>query len=191
MAKRKKTDIVQFKLRIREGLRRRLEAAANAEERSLNSEIAHRLENSFDQEKNSLVLEALLAPGAGLELVRYVGTILRHAGRDWYKPPKSHAVAEAIRKVIAVISGELPPTEASFPNRNDRASADQLAWLAGLGSSPATPTTKVPRWKVTRWPNFEEQEAASAEFIRAMDEDQEPRTSEGGDYNERPHSRTR
>ena len=194
MAKRKKTDIVQFKLRIREGLRRRLEAAANAEERSLNSEIAHRLENSFDQEKNSLVLEALLAPGAGLELIRNVGRILRGAGPDWYNPQKSHAVAEAIRKVIAVISGELPPTEASFPNRNDRASADQLAWLAGLGSSPATPTTKVPRWKDSSWSQVSGREEAATpveEFIGAMDKDQEPRTSEGGDYNERPHSRTR
>jgi hypothetical protein len=130
MAKRKKTDIVKLQLRIRELLRRKLEYAAEGEARSLNSEISRRLENSFDQDKNSLVLEALLAPGAGLELVRYVGTILRHAGRDWYKPPKSHAVAEAIRKVIDVLSGELPPTDASFPNRNERGSADQLAWIA-------------------------------------------------------------
>lgn len=132
MAKRKRTDVVKLQLRIREGLRRKLEAVANFEERSLNSEIAHRLENSFDQEKNSLVLEALLAPGAGLELIRHVGRILRVAGPDWYNPPKSHAVAEAIRKMIAVISGELPSTEASFPNRNERGSADYLAWLAGL-----------------------------------------------------------
>jgi hypothetical protein len=132
MAKRKRTDVVKLQLRIREGLRRKLEAVANVEERSLNSEIAYRLENSFDQEKNRLVLEALLAPGAGLELIRHVGRILTVAGRDWYNPPKSHAVAEAIRKMIAVISGELPPTEASFPNRNERGSADYLAWLAGL-----------------------------------------------------------
>ena len=47
MAKRKKTDIVQFKLRIREGLRGRLESAAKNQERSLNSEIVARLEESF------------------------------------------------------------------------------------------------------------------------------------------------
>ncbi len=130
MAKRKRTDVVKLQLRIREGLRRRLEAAANAEERSLNSEIALRLENSFDQEKNSLILQVLLAPGAGLELVRAVGTILRRAGRDWNTPPKSHAVAEAIRKIVAVLSDELRPDENSFPNRNEEGSADQLAWLA-------------------------------------------------------------
>jgi Arc-like DNA binding domain len=132
MAKRKRTDVVKLQLRIREALRRKLEVEANREERSLNSEIAHRLENSFDEQKNSLVLAALLAPGAGLELIRGVGTILRGAGSDWNKPPKSHAVAEAIRKLIAMLSGELPPTEESLPNRNERGSADQLAYLAAL-----------------------------------------------------------
>ena len=34
--------------------------------------------------------------------------------------------------MIAVISGELAPTEESFPNRNERGSADYMAWLAGL-----------------------------------------------------------
>jgi hypothetical protein len=132
MAKRKKTDIVQFKLRIREALRLRLESVATRADRSLNSEIAHRLENSFDQEKNSLLLEALLAPGAGLELLRAVGTILRSAGRDWNTPPKSHAVAEAIKKIVAVLSHELRPDENSFPNRNEKGNADQLAWSAVL-----------------------------------------------------------
>ena len=130
MAKRKKTDIVQFKLRIREALRRRLEAAAGAEERSLNSEIADRLENSFEQEKSLHMLEALLAPGPGLELVRAVGIILRSAGQDWNTPPKSGAVAEAIRKIVAILSHELRPDENSFPNRKERDSADQLAWHA-------------------------------------------------------------
>jgi Arc-like DNA binding domain len=159
MAKRKKTDIVQFKLRIREGSRRKLEAAARVEERSLNSEIALRLENSFAQENNLLLLEALLAPGAGLELIRNVATILRGAGRDWYNPPKSHAVAEAIRKVIAVISGELPPTEASFPNRYVKGSADELAWLAGLVRTVAEP-------------GREGAAKPLLEFITAMDKDQ-------------------
>jgi hypothetical protein len=132
MAKRKKTDVVKLQLRIREALRRRLEANARVQERSLNSEIAHRLENSFEQEKNVLILEALLAPGAGLELVRAVATILRYAGRDWNTPPKSHAVSEAIRKFIAVLSGELEPVANSFPNHNEKGSADQLAWPAVL-----------------------------------------------------------
>ena len=141
MAKRKRTDVVKLQLRIREALRRRLEGVAKAEDRSLNSEIAHRLENSFEQEKNSLLLEELLAPGAGLELIRAVTIILRSAGRrDWYfqtigeaaanKPRRYDAVSEAITKFIGVLSGELEPIESSFPNRNETGSADQLAWLA-------------------------------------------------------------
>ena len=132
MAKRKKTDVVKLQLRIREALRRRLEASATVQERSLNSDIAHRLENSFEQEKNALILESLLAPGTGLDLIRAVATILRYAGPDWNTPPKSHAVSEAIRKFIAVLSGELEPIKNSFPNRNEKGSADQLAWPAVL-----------------------------------------------------------
>jgi hypothetical protein len=45
---RKSTTVVQFKLRIREGLRRKVEAAAIRNEVSANAEMAARLENSFD-----------------------------------------------------------------------------------------------------------------------------------------------
>jgi hypothetical protein len=131
MAKRKKTDVVKLQLRIREALRRRLEATAIHEERSLNSEIAHRLERSFEQDRNSLLIE-LLARGADLELLRYLAVILRRAGHDWNTPPKSHAVSEAISKLIAVLSGELEPIENSFPNHAEKGSADQLAWAAIL-----------------------------------------------------------
>jgi len=98
----------------------------------------HRLENSFEQEKNSILLEELLAPGAGLELIRAVAVILRSAGRDWNTPPKSHAVSEAITKCIAVLNVPSDehvmnePAEKIFPNRNEKGSADQLAWLAVL-----------------------------------------------------------
>jgi hypothetical protein len=51
MIKRKKTDFVQFKVRLREQLRARLEASAKAGERSLNSEIVSRLEESFAQDR--------------------------------------------------------------------------------------------------------------------------------------------
>jgi hypothetical protein len=129
MAKRKKTDVVKLQLRIRESLRRALEVTASAEERSLNSEIASRLASSFERDRNSLLI-ALLAPGADLELLRAVAMILRLAGHDWNTSPKSHAVSEAISKLIAVLSGELEPIENSFPNRDEKGSADQLAWPA-------------------------------------------------------------
>ena len=83
MSKRKKTDIVSLKLRIRETLRKRIETAAKAEERSLNSEMASRLANSFDRVRDSELLEVLLAPGDGLELLRAIATVLKMSGPDW------------------------------------------------------------------------------------------------------------
>ena len=59
MPKRKKTDIVQFKIRLRETLRRQLEAAAHTKDISLNSEIVSRLEQSFVQAS----LQDLIAEG--------------------------------------------------------------------------------------------------------------------------------
>lgn len=47
---RKPTDTVQLKLRFPEALRRQLERAAKANDRSLNSEIVGRLEGSFSSD---------------------------------------------------------------------------------------------------------------------------------------------
>lgn len=132
MAKRKKTDIVQLKLRMREALRKRLETAARGEEISLNSEMVRRLESSFLMGQNAFLLEALLAPGVQLELLRAISVVLRMAGPDWNKQPTSQAVAGAIAKLVALFAGELRPIEASFPNHSDKTSADHLAWAAVL-----------------------------------------------------------
>ena len=53
MTRRQPTDIVQLKLRLREDLRRKLEREAARTKRSVNAEIAHRLEMSLgtDREK--------------------------------------------------------------------------------------------------------------------------------------------
>jgi hypothetical protein len=45
---RKLTDIINLKLRLSEALRRRLEKAAERNDRSMNAEIIHRLETSFE-----------------------------------------------------------------------------------------------------------------------------------------------
>jgi hypothetical protein len=47
---RKPTDEVQLKLRFDERLRRRIEKEAERNNRSMNAEIIHRLEESFRQE---------------------------------------------------------------------------------------------------------------------------------------------
>jgi hypothetical protein len=57
---RKPTDTVQLKLRFSEALRRRLEREAARNNRSMNTEIIHRLEESFRQhEINQAVLEGI------------------------------------------------------------------------------------------------------------------------------------
>jgi hypothetical protein len=50
MPARKPTDFVQFKLRVREDLRRRLEREANKQDHSTNNEAVLRLEQSFQDE---------------------------------------------------------------------------------------------------------------------------------------------
>jgi plasmid stability protein len=44
---RKRTDIIKLQLRLTEGLRRRIEHAADNNRRSMNTEIIERLTNSF------------------------------------------------------------------------------------------------------------------------------------------------
>jgi Arc-like DNA binding domain len=48
---RKPSDVIQIKIRVREDLRRRLEQAANKAGRSINSEMASRLADSFNLPK--------------------------------------------------------------------------------------------------------------------------------------------
>jgi hypothetical protein len=50
---RKPTDYVQFKLRIREGLRRKIERAAEKQAHSANAEAVERLEHTFAQDEEN------------------------------------------------------------------------------------------------------------------------------------------
>jgi hypothetical protein len=54
---RKPSDIVQFKVRIREKLRRRIEEAAKKNRISTNAEMASRLQASFDREDLAQTVE--------------------------------------------------------------------------------------------------------------------------------------
>jgi Arc-like DNA binding domain len=73
---RKPTDTVQLNLRFPESLRRRLERAADANDCSLNSEIVHRLEQSFRredfQEKQDAVNEGML------KIIGVIAEVLKH-----------------------------------------------------------------------------------------------------------------
>jgi hypothetical protein len=75
MAKRKRTDIVKLQLRIREGLRGRLESAAKNQERSLNSEIVARLEESFRRSELASLTENVRELSSFTENVRELSSL--------------------------------------------------------------------------------------------------------------------
>jgi hypothetical protein len=131
--KRKKTDIAELKLRIREDLRSRIEKAAKTSDRSLNQEMCARLEHSFLQAENRMLLESLLAGGPSLWVLRAISVILRQVGEDWVADTaRVQKVAHAIDKFMLVVGGVLPLTEDSFPDLKVNGSSDQLAYTAVL-----------------------------------------------------------
>jgi hypothetical protein len=81
MAKRKTTDQVQINVRMREGLRAKLELSAKKNYESLNREIVDRLERSFDRQE--LLVEALtLAYGNHLAaILMALGKVMESAGK--------------------------------------------------------------------------------------------------------------
>ena len=61
---RKPTDEVQLKLRFNERLRHRLERAASQNARSMNAEIVERLAQSFRQEAQKKLIQAVATASA-------------------------------------------------------------------------------------------------------------------------------
>jgi hypothetical protein len=55
---RRQSDTVQLKLRFPERLRLRIESAADRNQRSMNAEIIHRLEQSFQKDDQAALVEA-------------------------------------------------------------------------------------------------------------------------------------
>jgi hypothetical protein len=60
---RKPTDIVKLQLRLPEALRRRLERAAKAHDRSMNTEIVLRLEEAFQMDELNAQMKASMGRG--------------------------------------------------------------------------------------------------------------------------------
>ena len=63
---RKQSDKVHLKLRFSEKLRLRIEAAADRNQRSMNSEIVHRLEQSFEKDDRMADINAAATATATL-----------------------------------------------------------------------------------------------------------------------------
>jgi hypothetical protein len=68
---RKPTDTVPLMLRLPENLRRRIEHSAKKQQRSLNAEIIHRLEESFTRQDQAALIEKTAT--AVVEEFRVVG----------------------------------------------------------------------------------------------------------------------
>ncbi len=112
---RKPTATAQLKLRIREDLRRRLEAAAKKRAVSLNSELVWRLQQSLDQESlrkhDEIVRDmdvmqarygnALIDHDASVNLMRAAEALITQI--DLQDPKAIDAAAAEVKHAIAVI----------------------------------------------------------------------------------------
>jgi hypothetical protein len=97
MAK-KATAIVPTMLRMREELRRRLEREAKKNERSLNAEMVGRLEQSFDEQRNSAILDLLVNND------NVSSAVLRQIAREMSKVPNSLRSDPEIKNFLASIN---------------------------------------------------------------------------------------
>ena len=68
---RRQSETVQLKLRFPEKLRLRIEAAADRNQRSMNSEIVHRLEQSFEKEDRAAELAKMAQAAATSAVDKY------------------------------------------------------------------------------------------------------------------------
>jgi hypothetical protein len=117
MAERNPTDIVQLsKVRMREGLRKRLARQAELNARTLNGEITRRLEDSFardfKKDLNTTVVEVLAGPSKfSAELLRWIAFDLQ-AHPQWNRSPEKMAERLGSRVwEVATPTGPLYPRE--------------------------------------------------------------------------------
>jgi hypothetical protein len=114
---RKPTDTVTLSLRIREELRRQLEREAKRQERSLNAEIIHRLEQSFRKSDDAeLTADALRAAFGGRtgDFFRAVATAMwlieKRTGKKWHEDKtSSRGVEETILFILRAFTTPVSP----------------------------------------------------------------------------------
>ena len=140
---RKPTDTVQLKLRFSEALRRRLEREAARQDRSLNSEIISRVEQSFQKrDESELTASTLRAAfgGATGDLLRAIPIAIwlieRRTGKKWNEDFETYfSVKDATDNVIEALARPLTPVRAAgiFKQQEERMfSADQRERIAGM-----------------------------------------------------------
>jgi|307.fasta_scaffold06583_5 hypothetical protein len=106
---RKSTDLVAVTLRIREGLRYRLEVAAGENDVSLNAEMERRLQNSFEIANTESLIRALVGGEPVAELLGAIAKAfeLRRTWKEAQDWPKGKADLEAAYIALIVIFSEL------------------------------------------------------------------------------------
>jgi len=134
---------VQLKLRFSEALRRRLEREAARQDRSLNSEIISRVEQSFQKrDESELTASTLRAAfgGATGDLLRAIPIAIwlieRRTGKKWNEDFETYfSVKDATDNVIEALARPLTPVRAAgiFKQREERLfSPDLLERIAGM-----------------------------------------------------------
>ena len=134
---------MQLKLRFSEALRRRLEREAARQDRSLNSEIISRVEQSFQKrDESELTASTLRAAfgGATGDLLRAIPIAIwlieRRTGKKWNEDFETYfSVKDATDNVIEALARPLTPVRAAgiFKQREERLfSPDLLERIAGM-----------------------------------------------------------
>ena len=134
---------MQLKLRFSEALRRRLEREAARQDRSLNSEIISRVEQSFQKrDESELTASTLRAAfgGATGDLLRAIPIAIwlieRRTGKKWNEDFETYfSVKDATDNVIEALARPLTPVRAAgiFKQQEERMfSADQRERIAGM-----------------------------------------------------------
>lgn len=102
---RKPTDTVQLKLRFPEAMRRRLERVAGANDRSMNAEIIHRLDQSFRKDGIAELIQATAKETAEKVVAQWAARPTTEAG----KRTSRGIILDEIKKLLAT---HFPPTSA-------------------------------------------------------------------------------
>jgi hypothetical protein len=119
---RKASDVIQYKIRIREDLRRRLEAAAKKRDVSINSEMTHRLGESFDREE----MLKLARITAGFE------DVYRRFADETEKGLLGEALVRAAEELISLLPTDIQERELIKPAVEQlQAATKDLALRAG------------------------------------------------------------
>ncbi len=130
MAERSRSDTIQLKARMKEPLRAKLEEAAGARGVSLNAEMIHRLERSFEEfGKEETFLVARLLANA-------IQTIEAVTGKNWMDDPETHRQTQWA--CITILDAFRPPAGARSISTDPRYEGLVATESSTIGADAAT-----------------------------------------------------